>query len=278
MSHPENTLILKRKIPRDQTEIPCVGLGTYRTFDHPSLPAHTEPLMRALDAFYSHGGRLIDTSPMYGKSEEMVGELTERSGFNDRCLFATKVWTTGREDGIRQIHRSLKLLKRERIDLLQIHNLVDWKIHLETLNRLKEQGVIRYTGITHYTPTAFSEMERIMLSDRIDFIQIPYSVNLRHAEKRILPLAADREIAVLINMPFGGHPPEITGRAIPTKFIDRGVQSETELRLKFILAHPAVTCVIPGSGNAEHIRRNLRAGTGWIPNEVERTEILNFFK
>ena len=215
---------------------------------------------------------MIDSSPMYGRAERVVGEVTAgRSGL----FLATKVWTRGREAGVAQMEESARLMRRSPLDLLQIHNLVDWRTHLDTLRAWKDEGRVRYIGITHYQPSAFGELERIMKDEPIDFVQLPYSVGVREAENRLLPLAAARGIGVIVNRPFeeAGLLRSVRGRALPGWAGKYDAASWSELFLKFIVSHPAVTSVIPATRSLEHMRENLRAGESRLLAGDEREEL-----
>jgi diketogulonate reductase-like aldo/keto reductase len=204
---------------------------------------------------------------MYGRAEEVAGALRPADAF-----VATKVWTRGREHGIEQMRRSMQLLRTERIDLMQIHNLVDWRTHLATLRAWKAEGRVRYIGVTHYTTSAFRELESIMRDEEIDFVQLPMSIGVPDAEERLLPLAEDRGIAVLVNRPFeeGALLRNVRRRALPDWARDYGAESWSELLLRWIVSHPAVTCVIPATGNPEHMSENVRAGEGRLLSMKER--------
>ena len=260
-----------RPIPRTNEQLPVVGLGTWQTFDPSSAsPDVLARLEQTLRLVHDAGGRVIDSSPMYGKSEEIVGRLTTKLGLNASFFIATKVWTTGRDAGIRQMETSMRLLGRQQIDLMQVHNLVDWRTHIATLRDWKARGRIKYIGITHYTPSAYDELERVMRSEKPDFVQLAYSIGVRDAEQRLLPLAADLGIAVLVNRPFEGGDvfSHARTKSLPA-FVQAFAQSWAQAFLKFILAHPAVTCVIPGTGNPDHVRDNLTAGEGRLPTAEE---------
>jgi len=204
---------------------------------------------------------------MYGRAEAVTGELLAAAGSHGKAFLATKVWTRGRAEGIRQMEESLRRLQVERLDLMQIHNLVDWKTHLATLREWKAAGRVRYLGVTHYTAGAYDALEAVMRAEALDFVQINYSADEREAERRILPLAAERGMAVIINRPFGGGGllRRLRTRPLPAWAADIGCSSWPQVLLKFVLSHPAVTCAIPGSGNAAHMAENAAAGSGIIP-------------
>jgi len=200
----ESSTMLMRAIPSSDEKLPAIGLGTWRTFDVDFTSDTRRQLEGVLSLFVKLGGRVIDTSPMYGRAEEVIGDLTATLGIRDKLFLATKVWTRGKESGISSMERSMVRLRTKHIDLMQVHNLVDVHTHLATLREWKEQGRIRYLGITHYESGAFGEVEKIMRSEKLDFVQINYSVMEREAEERVLPLAQERGIAVVVNRPFGG--------------------------------------------------------------------------
>ena len=266
---PEVIKVNKRTIPSSGENLPVIGLGTWQTFDTNGSVANLQEIVRL---FVEYGGTVIDSSPMYGNAEKVTGLI--HANLDKPPLFlATKVWTTGKENGIRQIENSFRYFRTNIIDLLQIHNLTDWQIHINTLRQLREEGRIRYTGITHYVPSAFGAMEKIMKTEKIDFIQIPYSVVLRDAEKSILPLARDKGIAVLINRPFEGGDifRSFKTRPVPDELKKFGNWSQ--IFLKFILSHPDVTCIIPATSKKDHLELNMKAGSGILPDNNEREKI-----
>ena len=258
----------QRKIPSSGEMLPVVGVGTWRTFDVGAKPEDRAPLAEVLRLLFASGGSVIDTSPMYGSAEAVVGALLSAADARSKAFIATKVWTTGRDNGIAQMRTSMRLLKTDRIDLMQIHNLVDWRAHLPTLHAWKAEGRIRYLGITHYTQSAHDELESVMRAEKWDFVQINYALDDRAVERRLLPLAAERGIAVIVNQPFGGGGllRKLLGRKLPDWAGEIGATSWAQLLLKFVLANPAVTCVIPGTGKPEHMADNLQAGFGVYPD------------
>ena len=209
---------------------------------------------------------------MYGRAEGDAGDLLAEIGGHEKAFIATKVWTRGREPGIDQMKQSMRLLKAGRIDLMQVHNLLDWEIHLETLRAWRPEGRIRYIGITHYTPGAFADLARVIEAEPIDFLQIPYSIGVRDAEDRLLPLAAERGVAVFVNEPYDGGSlfRSVRGHKLPPVAAEFGCASWGQYFLKFILGHPAVTCVIPGTSKPKHLHDNLAAGRGRLPEGAER--------
>jgi diketogulonate reductase-like aldo/keto reductase len=222
------------------------------------------------------GGGVIDSSPMYGRSEEVVGELSAELGIRDRLFVATKVWTRGRTEGIRQMETSMRQLRVERLDLMQVHNLLDTATHLDTLSAWKREGRIRHLGVTHYTAGAHADLERAIREHTLDFIQVNLSVAERAAEQRLLPLAAERGVAVVINRPFaeGALFRTVRGRALPDWAAEIDCQSWGQLFLKYILSHPAVTVVIPATSDPRHLEDNMGAGRGRLPSAEQRARIV----
>ncbi|MGE0717150.1 MAG: aldo/keto reductase [Alphaproteobacteria bacterium] len=265
-----------RIIPATGEALPVVGCGTWRTFDVAAEPAARAPLAAVLGELFAAGGSVIDTSPMYGAAEAVVGDLLAEAGTRSRAFLATKVWTTGRNAGVVQMRRSFERLRTDRIDLMQVHNLVDWRTHLATLEAWKAEGRVRHVGLTHYTPSAHDELEAAMRAARVDFVQLNYAADDRAAEARLLPVAAERGIAVLVNQPFGGGGllRRLRGRPLPGWAAEIDCKSWAQVLLKFVLAHPAVTCVIPGTSRPEHMRDNAAAGTAgadgrWLLPDAE---------
>jgi diketogulonate reductase-like aldo/keto reductase len=264
-----------RPIPSSGEALPVVGVGTWRTFDVGTSVPERAPLRQVLSILFEAGGSVIDSSPMYGASEGVVGDLLSSMKAHDKAFVATKVWTSGRQAGIDQMRKSMKLLQDDRIELMQVHNLVDWKTHLATLRGWKQEGRIRYLGITHYTETAHDELEAIMRAETLDFVQLDYAMDDRAVEKRLLPLAAERGIAVIVNQPFGGGGliRSLGSRPLPPWAPEIDCTSWAQILLKFCLGHPAVTCVIPGTSRPDHMRDNARAGTGRLPDPALRTRM-----
>jgi aryl-alcohol dehydrogenase-like predicted oxidoreductase len=268
--------MLTRPIPSTGEAMPVVGLGTWRAFDVGTDPATRQLLREVLRLLLDAGGQMIDSSPMYGRAEAVTGDLLAELGVRPRAFLATKVWTTGRERGIEQMRRSAQLLRTEVIDLVQIHNLVDWRTHLATLRQMKEEGRMRYIGITHYTTGALPELARILVGEPgIDFVQLGYSLAARAAETELLPTAAARGVGVIVNQPLerGDLFRRVRRRALRDWVREFDCTSWAQLFLQYILAEPAVTCVIPATGNPEHMRDNLRAGFGRLPDARQRQQI-----
>lgn len=263
-----------RKIPRSGEEIPVVGMGTWQTFDVGSASADREPLAEVLQRFFAAGGRVIDSSPMYGRAEAVAGELVAAGGHP--AFLATKVWTRGRDAGEAQMQESMRRLRTERLDLMQVHNLVDWRTHLTTLRAWRDEGRIRYLGITHYSLGELDELARILRSEPLDFVQLPYSLGVREAEAELLPTAADTGTAVLVMRPFeeGELFARVKGKAVPAWAIEAGFESWAQLFLEFILAQPAVTCVIPATSKPHHLEQNMQAGRGPELDDALRERLL----
>ena len=255
-----------RKIPSatNNESVPVIGMGTWNTFDVSGSSSERAPLQKVLEVFYAAGARLIDSSPMYANAEGVTGDLVQKLGKQASTFYATKVWTSGRDKGVAQIEHSLRAMKTPRLDLLQIHNLLDWRTHAETLRQLKSDGKIRYSGVTHYTVGAHSEIEAVLRTERFDFAQFNYSIGTRAAEQRLLPYCQDHGIGVLINRPFeeGGLFTRVGNRKLPGYAKEIGCTSWAQVLLKFVLANPAVTCVIPGTSNPRYMAENAGAGFG----------------
>ncbi len=275
-----SSAMLQRTIPSSGEGLPVVGLGTWLQFDVGSSAAEREPLLEVLRQMASKGGKVIDSSPMYGKAEEVIGALTTATGKPHQFFYATKVWTSGEQDGIEQMEASLKKMKRDKMDLMQVHNLLDWQTHLRTLNRWKREGRVRYTGVTHYTASAHGELERIVRSRAVDFVQFNYSIRVRSAEKSLLKACAESGVAVIINQPFdsGDLFQLVKGRALPGWAAEYDIESWAQYFLKYILSHPAVTCVIPGTSNPRHVVDNMGAGYGRLPDERGRKRMIEYLE
>ncbi|MGH7314410.1 MAG: aldo/keto reductase [Candidatus Rokuibacteriota bacterium] len=272
--------IVLRPIPSTGETISAVGLGTWRTFDVGGSATEREPLRDVLRQFVALGGRVVDSSPMYGAAETVVGDLAAALGILDSLFLATKVWTTGRQAGVAGMERSLRRLRVKRLDLLQVHNLVDWRTQLRTLRAWKEAGRIRYLGVTHYVASAYPELERVMRDEPLDFVQLNYSLAEREAERRLLPLARERGIAVLVNRPFaeGALFRRVQGRVLPPWAADIDCASWGQFFLKWILAHPAVSCVIPATSKPAHVIDNMRAGAGALPDAATRARMITYLE
>jgi diketogulonate reductase-like aldo/keto reductase len=264
--------MLTRPIPQTNEPLPVVGLGTWQTFDigadRTALDQRKEVLRILLEA----GGKVIDSSPMYGRSETVVGALLAEMKARDSTFLATKVWTSGEAAGIAQMQASAAKLQAPVIDLMQVHNLLDWRTHLRTLRAWKERKKFRYIGITHYTDPALEDLAAVIRAERIDFVQFGYSIASRAAENRLLPLCAERGVAVIVNQPFdsGSLFSQVRGKALPEWAAELGCASWSQVFLKFILGHPAVTCVIPGTARPDHMRDNVGAGEGKLPDDAQR--------
>ena len=268
---------LERAIPATGEKIPVIGLGTWQTFDVGADAAERARLREVLALLQ---GNVVDSSPMYGTSESVTGDLLAELGMRSRAFVATKVWTRGRAAGMRQIEQSFRRLRVERMDLLQVHNLLDVEVHEATLRQLKSDGRVRYTGITHYTASAYREVERELKRASWDFLQINYSLAEREAERTILPLARERGVAVIVNRPFGTGNlfRRVKGKSLPPFAAALGIESWAQYFLKWIVGHPAVTCAIPATSKPEHMRDNLGAGHGPLPDEAARRRMAEHFE
>jgi aryl-alcohol dehydrogenase-like predicted oxidoreductase len=270
--------LIRRRIPASGEELPLIGLGTSGPFEVAADPSARAPLQQVLERFFAAGARLIDTSPMYTTAEGVLGELLTDE-MHARAFLATKVWTRSERAGIEQMSRSAQLLKTARLDLIQVHNLLDLDTQLKTLYAWKAAGRVRYVGVTHYTVSAHADLARVLSSEKLDFVQFNYSPLTRAAEKRLLPLAAERGVAVLINRPFedGALFQAVRGKALPAWAAEVDATSFGQLALKFIASHPAVTCIIPATGKLEHLEDNLAGGRGRLPDARQREAIAQLF-
>jgi diketogulonate reductase-like aldo/keto reductase len=271
------TQTIVRKIPSTGEALPVVGLGTWQAFD---AGGDTAALRDVIKTFSAMGGRVVDSSPMYGAAEAVVGDLVEQLGLREKLFFATKVWTSGRAEGIRQIEASFKRMRAQRMDLLQVHNLVDAQTQTQTLLEMKAAGKARYIGITHYAASAHAEAQRWLRTGQFDFLQINYSLAERNAEKALLPLAAEQKVAVIANRPFGEGAlfRKVKGRPLPPWAAELGIASWAQYFLKWIVSHPAITCAIPGTGNPRHMEDNLGAAQGALPDAAARKRMAEHFE
>ena len=268
-----NAPMITRPIPSTGEAMPVIGLGTWQTFDVGNDGAARQPLRQVIQLMLDAGGRMIDSSPMYGRAEAVTGDLVAQMGARSKTFLATKVWTTGRERGIAEMKRSAELLRSDVIDLMQIHNLLDWRTQLATLRQMKADGRIRYIGITHYTAGALPDLARVIESEPgIDFVQLGYSIASREAETRLLPLAEARRVAVIVNQPFeeGALFRRVKGRALPAWSAEIGCKTWAQFFLKYIVGHKAITCVIPATSDPAHMADDLAAGIGPLPDDRQR--------
>lgn len=268
-----------RRIPASGEALPVIGVGTWQTFDVGADAAARASLQEVLRILFDAGARVVDSSPMYGTSESVVGDLCAALGVCAPLFLATKVWTRGREDGIRQMQRSLERMRAAPLDLLQVHNLVDVETHTRTLLAWKAEQRVRYVGITHYTASAHAEVERWLRTKQYDFVQINYSLEEPHAADRLLPLAAQLGVAVMVNRPFatGGMFARVRGKPLPPWAAELGIASWAQYFLKWIVSHPDVTCVIPATSKPAHMKDNVAAGFGPLPGEAERRRMAQYY-
>ena len=284
MSAAVSEKLIARRIPSTGEAVPAIGLGTSGPFEVGSDEKVRAPLREVLKGFFDAGATLIDTSPMYSRAEEVLGDLLTADQ-QTKAFIATKVWTPGvggaaEQKGIEQMQRSMSLLKHKPIDLMQVHNLVDLDVHLKTLRRWKEEGKVRYVGITHYTTSSYPDLIEIIEREKLDFVQFNYSVTTREAEKRLLPLCMDKGVAVIVNRAFedGDLFNQVKGVPLPAWAAEFGATSWAQVFLKFVLAHPGVTCVIPATGKLRNLVDNLGAGIGALPDAKHRAQIVATFK
>jgi diketogulonate reductase-like aldo/keto reductase len=272
--------MLTRTIPGSGETLPLIGLGTYRAFDAGASAAERTALAEVLKTLVACGGRMVDSSPMYGRAEGVVGDLQAQLGLRPQLFLATKVWTSGRDAGIRQMQRSLQSMQAGTMDLMQIHNLVDVHTHTATLEEWKRQGTVRYLGITHYHEGAHSELERLIATRRYDFVQLNYCMAERTAERRLLPLARETGVAVIVNRPFAQASlfARVRGKALPPWAAEFDCSSWSQFFLKYVVSHPAVTCAIPATSEPEHMLSNAMAGHGRLPDEPMRARMVRHFE
>lgn len=269
--------MITRPIPVSGEALPVIGLGTWQVFDLPSTPEALEGPRRIVDLLIGKGGKVIDSSPMYGRAEKVVGDVIAAGADRDRLFLATKVWTDGKVSGIRQMERSLELMQTDMIDLMQVHNRRDLDVHLETIRQWQAQKRIRYSGVTDYRASALDAMAALMTRHRPNFIQINYSLGEHEADDRVLPLARDLGIGVLINRPFmSGRLFRAVGKQALPGWAREFADSWGQFFLKFIVGHPAVTCVIPATSDPGHMRDNLGAGFGELPDAAARERMVRF--
>jgi diketogulonate reductase-like aldo/keto reductase len=270
--------IITKPIPKTGERLPVIGLGTWQTFDVGSDRSAREPLKSVLREFVQLGGTVIDSSPMYGRSERVTGDLAAELGVQKKLFLATKVWTSGLDAGIRQMEESFKRLRTQRMDLMQVHNLVDYRTHLATLRHWKEQGKVRYIGVTHYTESAYDDLARVLAAEDLDFVQLNYSIAERAAEKRLLPLAAEKRLAVLVNRPLaaGGLFTKVRGKPLPAWAKESGFASWAQFFLKFVVSHSAVTCAIPATSKTEHLVDNMKSSLGALPDASTRERMARY--
>ena len=274
----QNEQMMTRKIPSSGELLPIVGLGTWQTFDVGNDQAQRKQLLAVLKEMNTLGGAIIDSSPMYGSSEAVVGDLTDV--IENNFFYATKVWISGEQQGIDQMQASMRKMKRSQMDLMQIHNLVDWKIHVKTLRDWKEREKIRYWGFTHYTNASHADLEKLIKSEKPDFVQFNYAINDRHAEERLLNVAKDHGVATIINRPYNGGNLfiKVSGKELPEWAKDIDITSWGQYFLKYILGHESVNCVIPGTGKVKHVIDNMGAGYGRLPDKVERERMVSYLE
>jgi diketogulonate reductase-like aldo/keto reductase len=274
----ESSTMLMRMIPSSSEKLPVIGLGTWRAFDVGLTADIRRQLEDVLSLFVKVGGRLIDSSPMYGRSEQVIGDLTSTLRIRDKLFLATKVWTRGKENGIKSMERSMALLRTNRIDLMQVHNLVDVNTQLATLREWKKEGRIRYIGITHYESGALSEIEKLMRTENFDFLQINYSLMEPEAEQSVLPLAQERGVAVIANRPFGAGDlfSKVRSKPLPDWVAEFDCRSWAQFFLKWIIANPAITYAIPATDKPDHLEDNMHGGIGRLPDAAMRRRMTEF--
>ncbi len=268
----QSSSMLARAIPSSGEKLPVIGLGSWYTFDVGAGSPQLKQLEEVLSLFVKLVGKVIDSSPMYGRAEGVIGELAAKLHLRDSLFIATKVWTPGKQAGIEMMERSMDRFQTKRIDLMQVHNLVDVETQMSSLREWKGKGRIRYTGITHSQARGFGEVERIMRRQKPDFVQINYSIMEPGAAQRILPLAQELRMAVIINRPFGGGGlfGRVSAKSLPPWAAEIDCRSWAQFFLKWIIAHPAVTCTIPATDKPGHLEDNMQGGIGRLPDTKMR--------
>lgn len=279
LSLASETRVLK-PIPRTGENIPVIGMGTSRTYDAAGDPELMAQLQQVTQAFFDLGGGMIDSSPMYGSAQQVIGQILPRITGSKNLFSATKVWTEGKRAGIQQMEQSRLLWGIERFDLMQIHNLVDWRTHYETLQQMKADGKIRYLGITTSHGRFHSQLEKLLISHDFDFLQLSYNIGNRDVESALLPIAREKGIAVIVNRPYqrGSLFRQVRGQSLPAWVNDFDCNSWGQFFLKYAVSHPAVTCAIPATSKVKHMRDNMQAGMGRLPDAKQRLKMLRFFE
>ena len=273
-----NTGVLVKSIPSSGERIPVLGMGSWITFNVGNDGAARAVRVEVMKAFFAAGGGVVDSSPMYGSSEDVIGHCLSKLQASDQVFAATKVWTRTKRLGMMQMETSARFWRRSSFDLMQVHNLVDWQTHLETLGDWKDSGRIRYIGVTTSHGRRHSRLVKIMNSRPLDFVQFTYNIEDREAEQRLLPLAADRGMAVIINRPFqrGALIDRLNGKPLPDFAAEIGCRTWPQYLLKFIVSHPAVTCAIPATSNPAHMRENMIAARGILPDAQMRQRMADY--
>ncbi len=276
----EQAVMATRKVPSSGESLPVLGMGSSNTFDVGEDAADRAPLREVLRAFAAGGGRVVDTSPMYGRAESVLGDLITELGLRPALWLATKVWTRGREAGVQQIAESMRRLRTERLDLLQIHNLLDWRSHVPTLRELQATGKLRQAGITHYRADAHADLEQVLREERFDWVQVNYSLAEREAEARLLPYCREHGIAVMVNRPFadGAMFEHARGKPLPSWAGEVGCASWGQFFLRYVLSNPAVTCAIPATSKARHMQDNLGGGSAPLPDATQRERMAKYWE
>jgi len=270
--------LIQRKIPSTGESLPVIGIGTARRYEAVTTEADRAPLREVLRQFKEMGGKVIDTAPSYGTAETVVGDLVAELNIRESLFIATKLGTRGLDAGIAQLEQSFRRLRTPRVDLIAVHNLQDTQTQLRTLRQWKQAGRIRYVGITTSFERQHAEFEQTMKAEALDFIQVDYALDNRKADQRILPLAADRGMGVMINLPFGRGRlfKAVQGRSLPPWAGEFDCSSWAQFFLKYIVSHPAVTCAVPGIAKVDYLVDNLGAARGRLPDAAMRRRMESF--
>lgn len=279
-SHAINSPFHQKPVLNSEKTVPAIGMGTWITFDVNHMNNRLDNQMAVLDAFFEGGGQLIDSSPMYGFAQQVLGLVLPKTQGMESLFSATKVWTMGQQNGVAQMRESMKLWGMKQIDLMQVHNMLDWETHLPTLNQWKKEGLIKYTGITTSHGRRHQELIKMLKTNPVDFVQFSYNINDREADNYLLPLAQDLGIGVVINRPFqaGGLFSRVNQAMLPDWAKDIQCENWAQFFLKFIVSHPAVTCAIPATSQVKHMKQNMQALNGDLPDQAMRSAMIKYFE
>lgn len=273
-----SSTLIKKAIPKSGEDLAVIGMGTSRTFEGSNDPQSISTLKQVTQAFFDLGGGMIDSSPMYGSAQQILGRILPQISHNKTLFAATKVWIDGQQNGIDQMEQSRKLWGIQRFDLMQIHNLVDWETHLQTLQQMKAEGRIRYIGITTSHGRFHDDLQSILRKHDFDFLQLSYNIAEREVEQSLLSIAAEKGIAVIVNRPYqrGSLFSKVKGKALPDFAQEFDCTSWGQFFLKFVVSHPAVNCAIPATSKVHHMQDNMQAGRGRLPDPKQREQMIRY--
>ena len=274
-----NSMLIQRSIPSSKEKIPVVGMGSWLTFDVINSRAKMENMKKVLDTFYQKGGRVLDSSPMYGSSEEVIGQLAKELGIVEELWVSTKVWTDGQKSGLRQMANSNRYFS-EQVKVNHVHNIRDFKTHYYSLKAAKAKGTIKYIGVTHYVNNAHDNLAELIKKYDLDFVQFNYNIDNPHAEKRLIPTAKDCNVATIINRPFqtGRLFNVVQNKSLPEWAKEMGINTWAAYFLKYIIGNEGITCAIPATTQVSHVLENMAAGQGYLPDIKEREKMYKYYK